>query len=111
MLFLVKQNPLVSEDRKLPLFFGYPEMEKYTINIDIPKGYAVESIPESLSLSLGDKSGSFSFRILGLENKIQIIVVKEINVALVSSSVYREWKDFFRRMSDKENEKIVLKKI
>jgi len=111
MLFLVKQNPLVSEDRKLPLFFGYPEMEKYTINIDIPKGYAVESIPESLSLSLGDKSGSFSFRILGLENKVQIIVVKEINVALVSSSVYREWKDFFRRMSDKENEKIVLKKI
>jgi len=49
--------------------------------------------------------------VIGLENKIQIIVVKEINVALVSSSVYREWKDFFRRMSDKENEKIVLKKI
>ncbi len=48
MLYLVsKENPFKQEVREYPVDFGYPKQEKYNININIPEGFVVESMPES----------------------------------------------------------------
>ena len=44
-------------------------------------------------------------------NKIQIIITKEINAAILAAEYYDSLKDFFQKIIDKQNEKIVLKKI
>ncbi len=44
-------------------------------------------------------------------NKIQIIITKEINAAIMEAEYYSNLKDFFQKIIDKQNEKIVLKKI
>jgi hypothetical protein len=109
--FTQTKNPFIQEKREFPIYFGYPKQDKFNINIDIPEGYMVESIPKSIKLQTGENVCSFSFNSITSENKIQIVILKDNNEELVSSSFYPVLKDFYRQMIDKQNEKIVLKKI
>lgn len=111
MLFFAGQkNPFVMETRNLPMYFGYPKQSKYNINIEIPDGYIVESLPKPIIISTGENVGTFNFNILQNGNHIQITVTEENNAALVSASFYEAMREFYRKMIEKEQEKIVLKK-
>lgn len=105
------KNPFVSETRKLPIYYGYPKQVKYNINIEIPQGYAVESLPKPINIATGENVGTFQFNILQTENKIQVTVAEEITAALVSAAFYEPMREFYRKMIEKQNEKIVLKKM
>lgn len=111
LFFGSEKNPFVLENRELPVYYGYPFQQKFNITIEIPEGYTIESFPKPIRLSTGDNVGNFSFMINNAENKLQLSVVKEINTAIVSSSFYGSLKEFYRKMIEKQNEKIVLKKI
>lgn len=112
ILFLTEShNPFVQEKREMPIYFGYPKSEKYNVSFEIPEGYTVESIPKSMKISTEGKELSFSINVVYEENKIQILVTKEVNLAIVSSDFYESIKDFYQKMIDKQNEKIVLKRI
>ena len=111
LFYAVSKNPFMAETRELPIYFGYPNQEKYNVNIDIPDGYMIESIPKSMALSLGENVGSFTFNIASKENKIQLNAVNEIKVTMISGAFFGSLKEFYQKMIDKQNEKIVLKKI
>lgn len=109
--FTQTKNPFVQDKREFPIYFGYPKQEKMNVSINIPEGYVVESMPKSIKLLTGENVGSFVFNCATSDNKIQAVISKEINKEIVSSSFYDVLKDFFQQMIDKQNEKIVLKKI
>jgi len=111
LFFTDSTNPFVQEKRELPIYFQYPKQEKYNISIEIPQGYVVESLPKPIKLVTGENVGSFSFNIQQLENKIQIVVSQSINGTIISAEFYDILKEFFQKTIDKQNEKIVLKKI
>ncbi len=112
MLFLAtKENPFKQEVREYPVDFGYPLQNKYNINIEIPDGYIVESMPAAMNIATPENMGSFKFVIANTGNKIQVIITKEINAPIVSADFYEIIKTFYQQMVDKQNEKIVLKKI
>ena len=112
MLFLgAKENPFKQEVREYPIDFGYPTEEKFNINIKIPEGYVVESMPKGVSLTTGENIGLFKYIIANPEGSVQIVITTDINSAIVSADFYEVLKDFFQQMIDKQNEKIVLKKI
>jgi hypothetical protein len=111
LFFSSTKNPFVLENRDLPIYFGYPTQFKYNINIAIPDGYIVESIPKPISLGTGENVGLFTFNISATNNTIQIVVNKEIKSVIVSADFYDTLKGFYKQMIDKLNEKIVLKKI
>lgn len=112
LLFLgYKQNPFKFEKRDYPIDFTYPFQEKYLINIDLPEGYAIESIPKSINMVTGDDMGLFKYIINGADNKIQVSITFEISMAIVGADYYDIIKDFFQKVIEKENEKIVLVKI
>lgn len=111
LFFTQPKNPFVEESRKLPVFFGYPTQYKYTLNIDIPEGYAIESIPQPIAITTGEGVATFKFNIQASANKIQIVVTSEINSMLVAAEFYPILKDYYKKMIDKQNEKIILKKI
>lgn len=111
LFFNTTQNPFVLEKRLMPVYFGYPKTDKYNINIEIPKGYKVESIPQPIKISTVNSFGSFSMNIAFDNDKIQIVIVKEINLAVVPPDLYDALKEFFQKMMEKQNEKIVLTKI
>jgi len=111
LFFTQTKNPFVQEEREFPIYFGCPKQEKYTLNIQIPDGYVVESVPKSIKIETRDNVCSFVFKSLVTENGVQIAVVEDVNKEIVSSDFYDVLKKFYQQMTDKENEKIVLKKI
>jgi transglutaminase-like putative cysteine protease len=112
LLFLsTKVNPFKQEVREYPIDFGYPIENKYNIMIEIPEGYVVETLPASMNIATGDNIGTFKYVIGATGNKIQISITSDINTAIVSADYYPMLKEFFQKMIDKQNEKIVLKKV
>jgi hypothetical protein len=112
LLFLTtKENPFKQETREYPIDFGYPMLNKYNINLEIPQGYVVESMPASLNIATGNDVGAFKFMMVNIDNKIQTTITTNINTAIVSPEFYSVLKDFYQQMIDKQNEKIVLRKI
>jgi len=111
LFFTESHNPFVQEKRQMPIYFGYPKLEKYNISFEIPEGYTVESIPQPMRISTDGKGLSFSINTVFQGNKILILVAKENNMAIVSPDFYSSIKEFYQKMIDKQNEKIVLKKI
>jgi len=111
LFFTPTKNPFVLENRDLPIYFGYPTQFKYSINITIPDGYVLETLPKPINLVTGENVGLFTFNISTTNNAIQIVINKEIKSVLVSADFYDTLKVFYQKMIDKLNEKIVLKKI
>lgn len=112
MLFFTKKvNPFKQETREYPIDFVYPHQDKYMINILIPKGYVVESLPKSVKLAMEQNIGAFSFNISSIENKIQVVATFDINYANISPEYYETLKSFYKAFIEKQNEKIVLKKV
>jgi hypothetical protein len=112
LVFFTKiKNPFLQEKRELPIYFQYPKQEKYNIFIDIPEGFTVESLPQPIKITTGQDVGDFIFNTKIVDNKIQIAVTTSINKVLISAEFYDILKEFFQKTIDKQNEKIVLKKI
>ena len=111
LFFTPTKNPFVLENRNLPIYFGYPTQFKYNLNITIPDGYVVETLPKPINLSTGENVGSFTFNITVTNNTIQVVINKELKSVMVSADFYDTLKVFCKQMIDKLNEKIVLKKI
>lgn len=111
LFFTVKKNPFVQEKREMPIYFGYPKQEKHIINLEIPEGYRVDSLPKAMKIISEDKVLSFGINTQADGNKIQIIITNELNAAILSVDYYDDLKSFFQKIIDKQNEKIVLKKI
>ncbi len=111
VFFAAKENPFKQEVREYPVDFGYPIQEKYNINLEIPEGYEVESMPEGISIDGGENIGSFKFMIGNTGNKIQIVATSDIYSAIITPEYYLSLKDLFQKSIDKQKEKIVLKKI
>ncbi|MDP5197950.1 DUF3857 domain-containing protein [Flavobacterium sp. DG2-3] len=111
LFFTQTKNPFNQENRVMPVYFGYKNLERFTFNVEIPQGYTVESMPKPVKISSEDKKMSFILNFSVSENKIQIISQKEINNSIFAAEDYGMIKEFFQKMIVSQNEKIVLKKI
>ncbi len=109
LLFLAeKENPFKLEERKFPVDFGAPWEEKYSISIELPEGYILESKPENVAYELPDNLGSYKLVITMVNNKIQLLSNSKINSPIISPTHYGTLKEFYKKMIDKQLEKIVL---
>ncbi|RZJ63851.1 MAG: transglutaminase domain-containing protein [Flavobacterium sp.] len=111
MLFTVTaSNPFKDDTREYPIEFVFPQQDRYMVNITIPEGYKVESLPKPVTLMMEEGIGSFKYNIVSKDNQVQLSVIYDINYATVSKDYYDTLKDFFQKMIEKQNEKIILKK-
>jgi hypothetical protein len=111
LLFLAQdENPFKLEDREYPIDFVYPYQEKYVVTLALPDGYEPETIPKPVALAMEENIGSFRYNISAVGRNIQASAVLEINYSNISDEYYKTLKDFFQKMIEKQNEKIVLVK-
>ncbi|WP_289663395.1 DUF3857 domain-containing protein [Flavobacterium panacagri] len=111
MLFYgTTKNPFVQENRQMGIYFGYPKQEKLFVNLEIPDGYVIETLPAPIRLSLEDKSINMALNFLNDGNKIQFSFSKDINNSIFAADHYNALKTLFQKMIASQNEKIVLKK-
>jgi hypothetical protein len=109
--FAGSQNPFKQENREYPIDFGFPFMDKYAVNITIPDGYTVEQVPEPLNVSIENGAATFKYSSSVSGNTIQFMVINQLNAPIVPASYYATLKEYYQKLTDKQNEKIVLRKI
>ncbi|MBU0940660.1 MAG: DUF3857 domain-containing protein [Bacteroidetes bacterium] len=109
--FASSENPFRQENRLYPVDFGFPFMDKYIINITIPDGYEVEKIPEAINLVMDNSFASFKCMTSVSGNTIQMMVTNQMNTPIVAADHYSTLKEYYQKLTDKQNEKIVLRKI
>jgi len=111
LLFMtMTDNPFTTSDRTYPIDFGYAKKDRYIINITIPEGYQVETLPESSAFAFGNDIGSFAYRVNQKQNVLQMSVDFSIKEPVIPAADYQNLKKFFQLLIDKENEKVVLSK-
>lgn len=111
LFFTRRKNPFNQEERKMPVYFGYKNAERFNLNIQIPEGYEIESMPKPIKISSEDKEIVYSLNYSVDGDKIQIMSVKEVNNSIFAAESYGMLKEFFQKIIVSQNEKIVLKKI
>ncbi len=112
LLFLgTSENPFKLENREFPVDFGYPTSSNYIISIKLPEGYQIESLPEPLSMVLPDTMGKFKYAIMNKGNMLQLNVANAINEPIILPNYYSALKEYFKKMIEKMNEKVVLSKV
>ncbi|MEO6346934.1 MAG: hypothetical protein ABIO60_03405 [Aquaticitalea sp.] len=112
LMFLVpKENPFKEEKRNYPIDFVFPIADKYTVNIVLPEGYTVETMPESTKFVFNVTEGAFTY--IGRQNgsMLQFTISLDLNNALILASDYEQFKKFYQFMIEKQTEKVVLKKV
>jgi len=111
LFFTTPANPFNTEERVMPIYFGYPRQARYIINFKIPEGYAIESIPDAINVTTGNNVAGFKIACQGSGNSISVSAFYETRQMLVNASLYSTIREFFGHMVDKEKQKIVLKKV
>lgn len=111
LFFATNNNPFKQETREYPVDFSFPFTDKYSINIEIPEGFVVETLPAPAAVTMEDNLGVFKFNIAANDNKLQLSILHQINEAIVSAEKYEMLKEYYKSMVEKETEKIVLKRI
>jgi len=105
------ENVLPAESRIYPVDFNFPLKESYVLNMEIPAGYTIESMPESISLDLPDNSAAYNFLASAHENFIQLISKININNTKFPVASYDSLRELFIQIETKLLEPIVFKKI
>jgi transglutaminase-like putative cysteine protease len=111
LFFTLTENPFKQEKRKYPVDFVYPTQDKYNVSLKIPAGYTIEALPENKAIAMPENLAKFSYSITKNNNQIQLAYTLDINQAIISPDYYEALKNFFKELVNKQNEKIVLKKI
>lgn len=112
LLFLSKKENVFSQkERSYPIDFIYPRTSKIIINLTVPDGYAIKSVPKSMRVEMNEKYGGYSFLIKNNGNVVQITQELKINVPIIPVSHYLDLKGVYNKMTLKNAEKIVLEKI
>ena len=111
LLFLrTTENPFKSEKREYAIELGYPRQDRYMVNIDLPEGYVVESLPAPIRVALPEGGGSFTYNVTQMGNKVQLQCNMNLDQPVYAPAYYPILKEFFNQMILKNQEKIVLVK-
>lgn len=111
LFWAINENPFKSDERKYPIDYGFAKAEKYIINIKVPDGYKVESLPESANMIMGNNTIIFKYLVTNNNpSVIQVMVDFTITAPLIEAGKYQDVKRFYQDLINKEQEKIVLSK-
>ncbi len=111
LLFLAtEESPFKLDERLYPIDFVIPFMDKYMVNVMLPQGYSVESMPQSGVYEFRDGNAKFSFISKQNGNFLQFIVTLDIKSPLILPEDYKAFKEFFEMTVQKQAEQVVLTK-
>ncbi|MGS2727654.1 transglutaminase domain-containing protein [Psychroserpens sp. BH13MA-6] len=112
MLFMAsEENPFKQEKRQYPIDLTYPFSTKYMVNVMIPEGYAVESLPKSEKLDFNSNVGGFTYLVKENGSFLQLTIALDMRSPIIIAQDYEIFKKFYTRVIEKQSEKIVLKKL
>lgn len=111
LLFMAeKENPFKLDERKYPIDFSIPFKENYKVNIMLPQGYKVESLPKAEAFEFKGGAVKYTFIVKQNGNFIQLSTDFDLKSTLIDPQDYSVFKEFYGKIIEKQTEKIVLTK-
>jgi hypothetical protein len=104
------ENPFKLETRNYPIELPFSIKKNFVLNIELPEGYIVESLPEGKKYVLPNGEGSYIFSI---EEKNGVIVVSSrmiMNSTKFETYQYEGVKGLFTNLIEAQTAQVVLKK-
>lgn len=106
----IDKNPFTLKERMYPIDYGTKEKSTHLVQINIPKGYKVVSIPENAAFTIREKELFYYFQIVHGPHMIQIKSVFEINKPVFSASNYEAIKKFYDKIIESQKNQIIIQK-
>ncbi|WP_324025553.1 DUF3857 domain-containing protein [Maribacter sp. BPC-D8] len=110
--FVIKffdKNPFVASDRNYPVDFGYPMKYQYILNIKIPEGYQVKSIPENKNFSMPDNGGELKLNVSdNSSGALNLFFTFDLNSAHYSNGYYTGLKQLFNEAVKSQNQSLIV---
>ena len=105
------ENPFKLEKRQYPVDYAVPYESTYMLILEIPEGYAAETLPKETKIALPNKGGLFSHSAKVKGNSITILSRIKINQTVFLEDEYPGLKEFYNLIVKSHAEQIVLKKM
>lgn len=105
-----EENPFKLEDRKYPVDYGHPYHIIYRFQVQIPERYEIESLPKSAVFKTTKNKAQFAYSAKQIGNNIVLTNIFAINNTIFLDHEYRQLKNFYDKVINKQAEQIVLKK-
>lgn len=104
------KNSFIAEDRFSDVDFGF--LQDYSLfgNFTIPADYVFDGLPESLSMVTEDKGIVFNRTVTAEGNLLNIRITVEFKRTFYPAGSYPDFREFHKKMFDKLNEQVVIKK-
>ncbi|MBK8787453.1 MAG: DUF3857 domain-containing protein [Chitinophagaceae bacterium] len=106
----LEKNPFIAGTRVSDVDFGVHQ--EYTIfgNYTIPVGFTFDGIPDNISMSTPDNGIIFSRTMQAESNLLNVRMTLEFKRTFYTADTYPEFKEFYKKLFDKLNEQVVIKK-
>jgi hypothetical protein len=106
----LEKNNFIADKRISDIDFGVHQ--DYTIfgNFNIPLEYSFDGVPENITLTTPDQGIVFSRTANVEDNLLNVKISLEFKRSFYSADSYAEFKEFYKKMFDKLNEQVVIKK-
>jgi len=105
-----RKNPFLEQVRKTDIDFGSNQYYVVNLRFTIPENLVIENIPKSILIIANDSSMTFKRQTFYENNIILIRHSLEMNQAIFPKEEYPSVREFFRKMYDALNEKLILRK-
>lgn len=105
------ENPFKLEKRQYPVDYAVPFESTYMLILEIPEGYAVETLPQETKVGLPEQGGLFSHSAKVKGNSITILSRVKISQTVFLENEYPALKEFYDFIVKSHAEQIVLKKM
>ncbi|MEO7984446.1 MAG: transglutaminase domain-containing protein [Bacteroidota bacterium] len=106
-----KENPFKAAERFYPVEMPYTSDNTYNLQMEIPKGYAIDELPKGAIIKFNDEEDAiFEYRVSVSGGNISFRSRLLIKKAFFEPDEYETLRDFFAMIVKKQSEQIVFKK-
>jgi hypothetical protein len=106
----LEKNPFVADKRVSDIDFGIPQEYILFGNYSIPPGFIFDGVPENISMTTPENDIVFNRTIQVESNLLNVRMTIEFKKPFYSADIYPEFKEFYKKLFDKLNEQVVVKK-
>lgn len=101
-------NPLKYQERTYPIEFGFKDTYIYKARIILDNTYTVAEIPEDLTYSLPNNSGTLILKYIKKEDEIQVFFRFNFSMENYPSNYYQHLKSYFAKIIDIQKNSIII---
>ena len=105
----LNDNPLRAEESEVDISLAHPFKEKTIMDLHLPEGMEIVSVPESVKINLPNRGGRALCIVTAGGGKIKRMETLQVNQTEFTPGEYASLRDFFSLYFDRDAEPILLR--